>query len=181
MNIIVHEIKWHLLRRWNSFQKTLLLDILGEYYKSWCLQVSYEGEKSPLFFIPSLSCLSIASKRIHILHWTQHKSYWFYFKLIQEQWNYKVQHHYVLFPLLCLFVQHNALLLPCYLLSSLMGTILEYWRVSRKKYFTDLQTASIIQLVVTIKGNFSGLLFSEQVEANRNFPVISCRIKPLVY
>ena len=38
-----------------------------------------------------------------------------------------------------------------------------------KKYFAGHQTTDAVQLIITIKTNFSGL-FSEQVAAKRNFP-----------
>ena len=80
---------------------------------------------------------------------------------------------YTEYKLLRLLEKHNALRLPL----SLCSTSSSSSQLSRsigefgaKNYFTDHETANIIQLFVPIKGNFLVYSFSEQVSAKGNPP-----------
>ena len=61
---------------------------------------------------------------------------------------------------LCLLVKHNTMQLPCYLFfPSFLRLLGNIGKFEAKKYLTELQTINTVQLVVTIKANFSGLFF----------------------
>ena len=59
-----------------------------------------------------------------------------------------------------LLLKHSALQLVWYLLSSFVETFPENSGIrGKKKYFTGHQTTDTNQLLLAIKGNFSGLFF----------------------
>ena len=67
-------------------------------------------------------------------------------------------------------VNHNTLQLFCYLFSSLVKTFPEYRGIRCKKYFTDHRLATTIQLVVDIRGDFSGLFFFLKKSQQKGIP-----------
>ena len=72
-----------------------------------------------------------------------------------------------------LFTNDIKLKITCFIVFSRFSSttlVCNIGEFGAKKYFTDHLTAKTFKSRVAIKGNFSGLLFYEQVTVKGNFP-----------